>query len=971
MRQVLAIARRELHSYFRSPVALIFLGTFLAVVLFSFFWVDTFFRRNIADVRPLFHWLPLLLIFLVAALTMRLWSDEQRMGSLEILLTLPVKTHRLVLGKFLAGLALVGLALILTIGLPLTVSRLGDLDWGPVLGGYLGAMLLAAAYLAIGLCISATTHNPVVALIGTVVACGLLYLIGTDAVAPLWGTRGSEILQAFGTGSRFESIQRGVVDLRDLVYYGSLCVGFLFLNTAILDSKGWSAGTATAPIRLSTKLAVGLVMANLLVLNLLLNPYKGARFDMTERKEYSISKVTQELLQGLDTPLLIRGYFSAKTHPKLAPLVPQIRDLLEEYAAVGGSMVRTEFIDPQTSPELEKEANEAYGIKSVPFQFKDRHEAAVVNSYFTLLVKYGDKFEKLSFQDLIEVKVTGMTDVEVKLRNLEYDLTKTIKKVAYGFQPLESLFARAPGQVKLRAYITPKTLPDNLQKIPGQLKAVAEALKKRSAGKMDFEVVDPSGPDKEALRVTLYEKYGLRPMALSLFSQQGFYLHLLLEVGTQTAQLQLAEAGSEADIREALTATLKRLTPGFLKTIGLVAAKAQMPPHNPMMGGRPPMPPPQYQMLRSKLSETYAVKDAEIKDGVVAGDIDILVVLGPDSLSEKDRYAIDQFLMRGGAVVIGAGSFAMDTVAMGRGGGLMLKKVETGLDPLLKHWGISVASELLLDSQNEPFPIPVQRNLGGMQIQEIQLVDYPFFPEIRQDGMAEGNLIVSGLPSITTHWASPIALEKKEGLEQVVLLRSSPKSWTQTSTDIQPDFDKYPKAGFAAPQDATFKSHAVAVAVSGTFHSLYADKATPLDPQGSKDATAPPAKKSAAEHGGRAITKSPDSARLVVISSSEFVKDIVLDLSRQTGSEKFLSNVQLLQNIADWAVADVDMLSIRSRGHYARTLLPLKSSERTTWESVNYGLVILALALIVGLNYSRRRSIKPLPITKRAQRREA
>ena len=126
--------------------------------------METFFARNIADVRPLFLWLPRLLIFLCAALTMRLWSEEQKLGTLEILLTLPVETRKLVIGKFLAALILVAVALALTFHVPIAVAMMGDLDWGPVIGGYAAALLLAAAYLAIGLCVSAITDNQIIAL---------------------------------------------------------------------------------------------------------------------------------------------------------------------------------------------------------------------------------------------------------------------------------------------------------------------------------------------------------------------------------------------------------------------------------------------------------------------------------------------------------------------------------------------------------------------------------------------------------------------------------------------------------------------------------------------------------------------------------------------------------------------------------------------------------------------------------------
>ena len=143
------IASKELTLFFASSIGYLFLGAFLLATLFLFFWVETFFARNIADVRPLFEWLPILLIFLTAALTMRMWSEERRSGTLEFISTLPVSTWEFVVGKFLACWALLGLALVLTLPLPLTVALLGDLDWGPVFAGYIAAMLLGGAYIAI------------------------------------------------------------------------------------------------------------------------------------------------------------------------------------------------------------------------------------------------------------------------------------------------------------------------------------------------------------------------------------------------------------------------------------------------------------------------------------------------------------------------------------------------------------------------------------------------------------------------------------------------------------------------------------------------------------------------------------------------------------------------------------------------------------------------------------------------------
>ena len=276
MKRIWVIARKELRAYFGSPMALIFVGAFLVVTLLSFFWVDAFFARNTADIRPLFRSMPVLILFLVAALTMRQWSEEQRAGTMEVLFTLPVRRIELVLGKFLAVMALVALALALTLFLPITVSILGDLDWGPVAGGYLAAVLMAAGYAAIGLFISSRTDNQIVSLILTVLLGGVFYVVGTSGVTGLVGDTLSEILRAISTGSRFESIERGVIDLRDLVYYLSLTVAFLALNVLSLDAKRWSKGSQTAAYRRGVIVTVVLVIANLVLLNTWLFPLDPA-----------------------------------------------------------------------------------------------------------------------------------------------------------------------------------------------------------------------------------------------------------------------------------------------------------------------------------------------------------------------------------------------------------------------------------------------------------------------------------------------------------------------------------------------------------------------------------------------------------------------------------------------------------------------------------------------------------------------
>jgi ABC-2 type transport system permease protein len=240
MNKIRSVARRELRAYFDSPIAYVFLLAFVGAATFTFFNVSAFFARGQADLRGLFDAVPLLILALVPALTMRLWAEEAKQGTLELLLTLPANDFELVAGKFLASWALLGVGLALTLPLAVTVSVLGNLDWGPVVGGYLGALLLGAAYLAVGQFLSALTENQILAFILALLVCLALYGIGTEPFYGLFSDRTAGVLRSLGTGSRFDSVARGVIDLRDLLYYGSLTVFFLALSVAALRSRRWA-----------------------------------------------------------------------------------------------------------------------------------------------------------------------------------------------------------------------------------------------------------------------------------------------------------------------------------------------------------------------------------------------------------------------------------------------------------------------------------------------------------------------------------------------------------------------------------------------------------------------------------------------------------------------------------------------------------------------------------------------------------
>ncbi len=957
MKQILSITRKELEGYFGSLMAIIFLGAFLFALLFIFFSVETFFARGIADVRPMFQWMPVLLIFLLAALTMRQWSEEQRSGTLEVLLTLPVSNLQLVLGKFLAVMTMILIALAMTLPLPIIVAALGNLDWGPVVGGYLAAVLMAAAYAAIGLFVSSRTDNQIVALISTVLLGGVFYLVGSSGVTNFVSGPVSEILWSLGTGSRFESIERGVIDLRDLVYYLSLTALFLMLNTISLDALRWSA-KQTAYKWNQTRTAA-LIGVNLILLNVWLYPLQGLRADITAQREFTISQTTKDLIQNLDEPLLIRGYISERTHPLLAPLTPQVRDMLREYEIASGGKVQAEVVDPIQDEEVELEANQSYGIRPTPFRITGRQEASVINSYFDILVRYGDQSMVLSLNDLIEVEQSAQS-VSLRLKNLEYDLTRAIKKVVYGFQSMDAVLSTLDEPVTLTLFITPSTFPQALQASHDLVNKVAGEIQAASDGNFVYNEVDPTAQGSPLTAQQLQETYGLTPYPLSLFSQESFFFHLLLTNGQESQVIYppTDENPAEADVRTAIESAVKRTSAGFLKVVG-VWSPSEQPTQD--MFGNAQQPLTTYQLLRQQLSQEYRVVDVDLSSGQVDNTVDALLVVAPQNFTDMERFAIDQFLMRGTPVILAASPYKLDVDQMT--GTLALASVDTGITPLLESYGVTIDNSVVMDLQNAAFPVAVNRDLGGFQVQEVQAVNYPFFPDIRPDGMNDKSMITANLAALSLNWASPVSVDAEKNAEREVveLFHSSSNSWITSSLDIQPDFENYPETGFAIGQD--LKSYALGYSLQGAFESAFKGQAAPT-PAADPAAAGQPAQGESQPLS--VLEKSPDNARLVVIGSVEFLEDFALQLSANLSQDYYMNNLRLVQNAVNWAVEDEDLLAIRSRGSATHILRPLTEQQSTFWEVLSYLATLALLAVVYSLWQIRRQQqpIELLPVKK-------
>ena len=241
MTGIAAILQRELKSYFLTPVAYVFIVIFLILSNALTFYLGGFYERGQADLTPFFNFHPWLYLFLAPALSMRLWAEERKSGSIELLMTLPIEPWQAVVGKFLAAWLFTGIALALTVPMWATVNYLGDPDNGVIFAAYLGSLLMAGGFLAVGSCISAATKNQVVAFILSVTACLVLLLASFSLVLDVFSVWAPQVLvdtiASLSFLTHFENISKGVIDVRDLIYFGLLIAAMLYANTIVLELK--------------------------------------------------------------------------------------------------------------------------------------------------------------------------------------------------------------------------------------------------------------------------------------------------------------------------------------------------------------------------------------------------------------------------------------------------------------------------------------------------------------------------------------------------------------------------------------------------------------------------------------------------------------------------------------------------------------------------------------------------------------
>ena len=418
MKRIWTVARRELKALFDLPTGYVLLVVFLAINGFLFF--RQAYLTQTASLRPMLDLLPWEFLFFVPAVTMRSLAEDLRSGQIEVVLAQPLSELELLLGKYLGSVLFLWSSLALTLPIPLGLAAGADLPWGTIAAQYAGAALLAAGLAGIGVWASSLTRSQITAFILAAGTMFLLVLLGLDplivGLPPLLAAAAARI----GVLSHFESMGRGVIDLRDVIYFLSLAGIFLALAYgALLGWKLAPAGGARARLRLG----VSLLAASAVVVNLL-GSYIGGRLDLTPGHAYTLSPATREIARGLDDLVTIKVYASQELPTEVALMKRDLDDLLRDLRSAGNGRIRVVERDPAADPAAKREA-QSLGIQPVQFNVIGQSELQVKEGYLALAIQHGSETETIPL-------VQRTDDLEYRLASTIRQLTRP-KKPVIGF----------------------------------------------------------------------------------------------------------------------------------------------------------------------------------------------------------------------------------------------------------------------------------------------------------------------------------------------------------------------------------------------------------------------------------------------------------------------------------------------------------------------------------------------------------
>jgi ABC-type transport system involved in multi-copper enzyme maturation permease subunit len=464
--QITTITKKELRSYFDSTTAYIVMIVFLLLGEFLFF--RQAFIAGEASLASFFAIIPWLFLLLIPALTMGAVAQEKGEGTLEFLLTHPLSDRAFIVGKFLGSTALTAILLLFIFPIALSFSWFGNLDWGTVFGQYLSSVSLAALLISLGIFISSCFSNQISSLVTTAIAGFAFLIIGTGLVTSMVPGFLVSWFDALGPFSHYESMARGVLDLRDVWYFVSAIV--IFLSFAYLQLLKRRIGNQKKAYQ-RYQFAVALIFGIALLSNVI-GAWIPGRLDLTGDKIYTVSAPTKKILSGLPDIVTVTLYASSEIPGQFQSILRDTKDILRDYRTFGKGNIVVVTKDPNASAQIASEAQEK-GIRPVQFNVIGKGELQLKNGYLGLAVSYGDKKEVLPF-------IQGTADLEYQLTSFIHKLTITDKKkigflTGHGEKSI-SLDYRLFGEELGKQFEARElTLDEKNQKIPADIAGVVIA----------------------------------------------------------------------------------------------------------------------------------------------------------------------------------------------------------------------------------------------------------------------------------------------------------------------------------------------------------------------------------------------------------------------------------------------------------------------------------------------------------------
>ncbi len=942
----LLVFRRELRGYFLSPIAYIVIAVFLVVM--GWFFFSPFFLNDRADLRDFFSLLPLILAFVVPAITMRIFAEEYRSGTFEITRTLPVPIVSVIVGKFFAALTLVAVMLLPTISYPIFVSTFGDLDWGPVVGGYVGALLLGAAYTGIGLFASSLTKNQIVAYI-VGIALAFFFTIIDRMLLFLPGNLAG-LFQYLAADFHFQNVARGLFDTRDLIY---------FLTLPALALYGTLLVLARPIIRGQPRLTVGLQLgahASFLVFVVVVHLAAGslfARIDLTQNRLHSLSPISRDTVASLREPVTVRAFFSRNLPSPFNNIEQSLRDLLGSYAVNNPDQFNFAFYS-MTKPAESLNLNNAealteneqlaqqYGIIPIQIQQVESDEIKLINAYMGVAVIHGDTARTIG----------AVTSTE----QLEFELTTAIQGIT---QRTSALLARTePIRVDLYLSSSLERASPEFVQLSDAVGGVVRDLNPNYFDQLDHVLHDPSSNP-----AALVGARDLQLPSLLIGRQDGdtadeeVYAAVVIDSGERLARIQLIRSSEQGMglvdfqtlVQEIQTALETQIAPQL--TFGFMVGNDSPPFRGFSTPREGPTVVPDLVNFYQLATQEYEIKGFFAENGVPDGVRTALVVGPRAELSDFELFQLDQFLMRGGSLVMFLDAFDILIEETRQG----YFERQTGLEELVEHYGVKLTQGLLLDQRSytlnaiDPSGVAVQSPVyTAPEIGKEQLnTDFPFLRNI--DSMVLLNVtpleLVDGLP---------------EGVTAYPLVSSSEGAWVIEDPLINNPTSARP------PADSQLSQHAIAYLLEGEFESYFADKPLPTPPVDEAanadgvaeavDNTTPALFDDTIASSYQEFLPRSTGGRLFVMGSSMTFHSSLIDAEGRSPMALFL------QNTIDFMNGREGIAEMRAAGARFRPLNDTTPFVRALTKYVNIAglpvLVILAGLAVWLLNRARRRRIQ-------------